>query len=136
VRGLGRLIGSLIDRRLVLELSLLVAGLGLAWTLLCGGIFLVLWGGVALVELWLVPWAAVTLVGATGVIAAAILLRVGRRQPRPRLPSSTQLGRALVAAYPLEVVAAAAATGFAVASSPQLRGFLLREVARRARITG
>jgi hypothetical protein len=108
--------------------GLVVAGIGLAWTLLIGGIGLALWGTVSLLSRVMpVATAAVIIGGTAAVLAAAGLLWRRRTGAGTAVP----LSRHLLQRYPLESVVGAAALGYLVGHSDDVQRLLVSAVLRQ-----
>jgi hypothetical protein len=107
------------------RVGLLLAGMGLAWTLLAGGVGVAMWGLVVLLSQWMPTAVAVLATGAAAAVGASVVL-FRRRAAGPPPPGPEQL----VVRYPFESVMVAVATGFLVGHSDEVRTLLLREIVR------
>jgi hypothetical protein len=107
-----------------------IAGLGLAWTLLAGGIGFGLWGLVLLLSRVMPTAAAALATSAAAVVGASLALFARKRgqMKHPAMPGAERI----IERYPLESVVIAAAAGFVVAQSENVRTTLMRELLRLA----
>ncbi|HKA90905.1 MAG TPA: hypothetical protein VKE22_24750 [Haliangiales bacterium] len=109
-----------------------IVGMGLAWTVLAGGLGFGLWGLASLLSQVMPTAAAVLATGAAAVVGASLILFGRRRRAGPHAPAAEQLPKQLIERYPLESVVVAAAAGFFVAQSEDIRAMLVRELLRVA----
>jgi len=108
------------------RLGLIVAMTGLVWTLLLAGIGVAIWGSILLLSMWVTTTAAVLITGGLAIaIAALILFR------RPRKASERNPAEAIVARFPMETVALAAAAGFVIAHFPEVRTLIIKQLVAR-----
>jgi hypothetical protein len=109
------------------RLGVVIALLGLAWTLLLAGIGVAIWGGIALLSTWLPTMAAVLITGAVAV-AIALLILFARRRKRIVEHNPAE---AIVERFPMESVVLAAAAGFMIAHFPEVRTLIFRQLVAR-----
>ncbi len=112
--------------KMVRRAGMAIAGMGLAWTLLAGGIGCALWGIASLLSRWMPTAAAVLATGIAAAVGASCILFRRRRNVGPPAPGPEQL----IERYPIESVVVAATAGFFVAQSEDVRAMLVRELIR------
>lgn len=110
------------------RLALVVAGFGLAWTVLMGAVMVGLAALYLLLATWLVPVAAAALTAVIAAAAALWGLRGARRAVE--LPRAAPPAVALIREYPEESLLAALAAGMMVTGMPEVREALVREMVR------
>ena len=108
------------------RVGLVIAMLGLAWTLAAAGIGVGIWGSIILLSMWLPTAAAVLITGALALGIAALILFRRQKQVNAHTPAE-----AIVERFPMESVVLAAAAGFVIAHFPEVRTLIVKQIVAR-----
>lgn len=108
------------------RVGLVIAMLGLAWTLAVAGIGVAIWGSILLLSTWLSAAAAVLITGAVAIAIAALILFLRKRHVGAHNPAE-----AIVERFPMESVVLAAAAGFVIAHFPEVRTLIVKQIVAR-----
>ncbi len=111
------------------RVALVLALLGLAWSLALAGVVAAVWGSIRLFSMWLPTWGAVLTTG--GVLLALALIALYARRQKQQKESLAKPAEAIVARFPMESVALAAAAGFAFACFPEVRTLVFKQLGAR-----